>query len=388
MAWRCIVVTLCLALPLVTQAVPGGGADSIIIAKRMRQSLYQKELQRKLHVQNGKIRKNMRMLNRFQKSTSIATSERKRQRQRIVQLERRIGALSKQENVSTALATGVVKTIFAATRQKGSHLYQRSVFFSNFKAGDSHKGSISVEPYLHFLAKSSKDDAISLKRQINVESERLVSIQRAVKDPAVFRQQLGLKKHKLLKTRAIHLVKAKEIKRRLSSVRYALQRLEARSMRLEATASNNRADVHALDSHRQGLGVSAYARAYDGFPQAHWPDPVLGGIDKKPVACEETATAASCEWQSRPKSGSLFAIDSGVVSFVGVLPKYGSAVVIDHGLGDTMIYGGVSVGSLAPGVTVEKGQVVGEYVADSAFQFSVIARSHQFRLDQLRLAWR
>lgn len=53
------------------------------------------------------------------------------------------------------------------------------------------------------------------------------------------------------------------------------------------------------------------------------------------------------------------AANSGIVRFAGLLGIYGNAVIIDHGLGLSTLYGHMSGVQVKPGQTVKRGEVIG-----------------------------
>ena len=214
--------------------------------------------------------------------------------------------------------------------------------------------------YLHLLA--LRDRALvhrveELRNQVTLERDRLVGLQRSLRDS---REDKQLEEARL---RALE----QEQRQQLSRVQRATKLTQNKIARVRLTETQITNTINALELERRRAIANrpAAPRATSSVRTAdygslEWPvDGPLVYTYGRAVAANNT----SIRWNGvgiKANSGTaVHSVASGRVVSVRPLGTYGLTVIVDHGGGDYTIYGSLNRSDVKEGQTVTRGQVIG-----------------------------
>jgi septal ring factor EnvC (AmiA/AmiB activator) len=247
-------------------------------------------------------------------------------------------------------------------RQRLVDIYKRGPLFTAqaLLSAQSFGELVARYKYLHLLA--LRDRALvhrveELRNQVSLERDRLVMLQRGLRDS---REEKQLEEGRL---RALET----QQRQQLAHVRQATKTTQNKIARMRLTETQITTTIASLElARRKAIAnrpaaprATSSVRTSD-YGSLAWPvDGPLVYTYGRAVQSNNTAIRWNGVGIKAPTGTSVHSVASGTVVSVRPLGTYGLTVILDHGGGDYSIYGSLVRADVKEGQTITRGQVIG-----------------------------
>ena len=283
---------------------------------------------------NVKIR-----LDRLEKSLLLSAIELKSARQRLIVIKVRIKSRARSIYLSRQNMQSMVGR---ALQKPGSDMVKLGYFMSKIQASD-----LNLLNKVNLLKRSTqeKERRLSEMYEIREKLDATLLLEEEKETVLLMDQESALSEisHKrwLVKTARDKLKSEYE---KIETILVSLT--DGSSTRLFKRAPIQRAIPVG------GAGLARYT---------HWP--VTGGVIHKygqyRVSTFQDVVFHKGVLFDAPSKGPVHALERGIIRFVGIMPKYGLVLLLDHGKREYTLYGKLSETSMTVGKEVPKDRVIG-----------------------------
>ena len=247
-------------------------------------------------------------------------------------------------------------------RQRLVDIYKRGPLFTAqaLLSAQSFGELVARYKYLHLLA--LRDRALvhrveDLRNQVSLERDRLVMLQRGLRDS---REEKQLEEGRL---RALEL----QQRQQLATVRHTTKQTQNKIARMRLTETQITNTIASLElARRKAIAnrpaaprATSSVRTSD-YGSLEWPvDGQLVYTYGRAAQSNNTAIRWNGVGIRAPTGTSVHSVASGRVVSVRPLGTYGLTVILDHGGGDYTIYGSLVRADVKEGQNITRGQVIG-----------------------------
>jgi septal ring factor EnvC (AmiA/AmiB activator) len=285
----------------------------------------------------------------------------------VATLDRQLTSISTEVNQASnnmVRAEGELAQKRVVLRQRLVDIYKRGPLYTPqvLLAAQSFGELVARYKYLHLL--TLRDRALvrrveQLRNQVSLERDRLVVLQRGIRDnreekqieegrlralEQMQRQQLARVQQETRQTRnKIDRMRLSE--RELSNAIAVLERERRRAVASKAAASAPRASSTVRTVDRGALDWPVDGPLIYNFGREVQPNNTMIRWDGVGIKADAGTSVKS--------------VASGRVGYVGQLGTFGLVVIVDHGGSDYTVYGSLGRATVEKGAAIAKGQIIG-----------------------------